>query len=201
MYVRLILDEGPGAYVTFEHRGKPVRALMDPMEAGPEYITRLLDDPRSIFKMLDRESQAIVGFDDPFNNHIFLLLENYLEAAGLSFKALGRLVMGLEQAHLLEVDLLRLGLEIRDWLNPEAALSSRRVALLIDDFLTRPETQMGSHYLDLRPISKEAIIGAQQLGKPEEPHHFLKSVTQLEEEERARREREAQIERVKKRGF
>lgn len=199
MLARLILDEGPGAHVTFDHRGIQVRALMDPMEAGPEYISQLLDDPRCIFKLLDRESQVVVGFDDPFNRGIFLLLENYLEAVGLSFKALGRLVLGLEQIHRLEIDLLRIGFEVRDWLDPEGALSSRRVALLIEDFLDRPETRLGAYRLDLMPISKEAIIGAQQLGKPEEPHQFLKSVTQLEAEASAQREREAAIERMKKR--
>lgn len=201
MHARLILDEGPGAYVTFEHRGKPVRALMDPMELGPDFVTGMASTPRSVFLLLDEKSQISVGMDDPFGTRNFELLTAYLEAVGLSFTALGRLVLGLEEAHLLEVDLLRLGLDIRDWLSPDGPLSSRRVALLIEDLLERPETQLGSRRFDLMPITKEAIIAAQQLGKPDEPHQFMKSVTQIEEEARAQRERDAAIARIQKRGF
>lgn len=201
MHARLILQERPGAHVEFEHRGVSVRALMDPMEAGPGYVTGLIDDPRSIFRMLDRESQIRVGLADPFSRDIIPLLDAYLGAVGLSFTALGYLVLGLEKAHLLEVDLLRLGLDIRDWLDPKGPLSSRRMALLIKDFLDRPETRLGADRFDLAPISKAAIVGAQQLGTPEEPHLFMKSVTQLEEEARAQRERDAAIARIQKRGF
>ena len=55
-----------------------------------------------------------------------------------------RLIFGLTHIELLEVDLLRIGLDVRDWLSPDGDLSSRRVAVLIGDFFTRPETCCGA---------------------------------------------------------
>lgn len=203
MDARLILADEPGAWVEVEHRGRPYRARMDPMWLGAENLAGLIERPHLVRQLLDKRDQARAITTDPFGRHTVSLLEAYLDRVGLGLDGLVRLVHALEHLDLLEVDLLRLGLDVRDWLDPGGPLSSRRVALLVKDFRARPETNLGALDLDVVPLSKGEILLAQYVGgsKDGKPHPFMKSPSELEAERKARVEEAEKRERIRQRGF
>lgn len=205
MNARLVLADEPGAWVDVEFRGRTYRARMDPMWLGAERLVELIDRPPLVRHLLDEQDRARVLTADPFGRHTVGLLTSYVDAVGLGFKGLVNLRHGLEHLDLLEVDLLRIGLDVRDWLDPEGPLSSRRVALLIADFLYRPETQLGADAFDIRPASKTAVVAAQMskahVSDENYVHPFLKSPAELEAEAKARREAEEKRERIRQQRF
>lgn len=203
MLARLILEDEPGAWVDFEFRGRLYRARMDPMWLGAETLPELMEKPRLMWQLLDEASQFRAMTGDPFGKRVIALLGDYLDAVGLGFKGFGLLLHAIERIDLLEVDLLRLGLDVRDWLRPEGSLSSRRVALLVADFLDRPETCLGAAHFDVVPLSKGEILLARYVGGPKEgePHMFLKAPSTLEAERQAQVAEAEKRERIKRRGF
>ena len=203
MSARLVVVDEPGAWIEFESRGREYRARMDPMWLGPEKLSRLLNQPPLVWQLLDERDRLRAMTSDPFGQHIVTLLKDYLDAVGLGFEGLARLGHALDNLDLVEVDLLRLGLDIRDWLDPEGTLSSRRMSLVVKDLQGRPETNLGAKVANLRPLSKGDILLAQFVGgaKEGEPHRFLKSPSDLEAEHRAQAERDAAQARIKERGF
>lgn len=188
MRARLILADRPGAFVTFTHAGREFRARMDPMWLGVDVLAGVLDRPGVVLQLLDEASLLRAASTDLFGRQIVGFLEAYLVAAGLSFQRLGVVLWALRHVEALEVDLLRLGLDVRDWLDPEGCLSTRRVALLVEDFRDRPETRLGALFADLVPISKEGILAAQNIEVQAQDrsftHEFLKSPYQIEAERR-----------------
>lgn len=203
MSARLILSDEPGAWGDVEFRGRDYRARVDPMWLGPEQLMKLLHHPPLVWQLLDERDRARVITSDPFGRHTASLLEAYLDRVGLGLDGLVRLVHALEHLDLLEVDLLRLGLDVRDWLDPGGPLSSRRVALLVKDFRARPETNLGALDLDVVPLSKGEILLAQYVGgsKDGKPHPFMKSPSEIEAERKARVEEAEKRERIRQRGF
>ena len=76
-------------------------------------------------------------------------------------------------------------MDVRDWLDPEGPLSTRRVVALYQDLLDRPESRVGAKRMDIKPADKAALAVAlfqsSQMDKGFE-HPFLKSPTDLEQE-------------------
>lgn len=204
MLSRLILADEPGAWTTFTSDDREVRARLDPMWMGAENLRELINRPGLVFRVLDEQSAAAVMLADPLGRRVVPLLTDYLDAVGLGLEGLSYLSFVLDNLDLLEVDLLRLGLDVRDWLDPDGPLSSRRVYLLAKDFGDRPETNIGAKRFDLKPASKETIVLAQLSGgmsESGEPHMFLKSPSTLDAERRVQVETAAKLERIKQRGF
>lgn len=201
MIARLILEDKPGAYLTFTSRGRKYRARRDPMWLGPDLLPSLLTKTRLVWQLLDDDSKMQAMTNDPFGSLTVVLLSDYLDAAGLNFDGLARLRHAMENLEDLEVDLLRLGFDVRDWLDPEGPLSSRRVALLVRDFLDRPETRMGATSQKLLPVSKETIVLAQiasGMGGEGFTHDFLKSPEEIAQEAKALAEVKEKRERISK---
>lgn len=191
MRAGLILADQPGAWTTFESGGLMIRARIDPMWLGPEMLADLLDKPQLVRLLFDTRSQVTSASSDPFGRKLGQLFTDYLDAVGLGLRGLVQLQFALEHLDLVELDLLREGLEIREWLDPAGQLSSRRVVLLLEDWRNRPETCVGARRLNIFPASKAAIAAAQAVSSAEETHYFLKSPDQIDAEERQlRRDRE-----------
>lgn len=190
MDARLVLEDRPGAWVEFSSRGREFRARFDPMWLGPDGLCDLLRKPFLVRKLMDEKSKMSALIADPMGKYVRTLAEDYADAVGLGLRGLAVLNHALENIGLVEVDLLARGLDVRDWLDPEGSLSSRRVALLVEDFLARPETCIGAKRFDVEPITREGIVLAQWysgMAGEDFTHPFLKSPLALEEEAEQRR--------------
>lgn len=204
MSARLIMRDEPGAWITFTSGRDTYRARLDPLWLGADGLQDLARNTKLVWQLLDDSSRLMAMMSDMFAARTLVLLRDYLDAAGLGFEGFHRLLYAIEHLDELEIDLLRLGFDVRDWLNPDGPLSSRRVALIVKDCLHRPETQLGAVRENKHPISKDAIVLAQIAGgmsESKEPHLYLRSPEQLEAEAKAAREEREKIERIKARGF
>lgn len=201
MALRAILADSPDAWVVFQFRGEELRARFDPMWMGAENLVKVLDSPGLIRRVFDQDSQMRVALADPFSQRIDELFEAYLGAVGLSMRRLGILVHVLEHVEDLEVDLLRVGLDVREWLDPAGELSSRRVAVLVEDFLDRPESRLGARRLDITPADKAAVVVAQYVSArgDGEAHPFLWSPEEIAREAEKQRELVEKWARIKAR--
>lgn len=188
MRPQLILDDVPGAWASFTFLGRELSARMDPMWLGVDLFLSLLDRPHLVLRLLDASSQMRLMTADPMGRRIVDLLETYLDAVGIGLRGLARAIHALGHVGYLEVDLLRMGLDIRQWLDPEGDLSTRRVCLIVEDLQLRPETRLGALRMDVQPISKAGIAAAtvvmQNVSDSTYVHEFLKSPSQIEAEER-----------------
>ncbi|OFT91387.1 hypothetical protein ACEN2D_02185 [Corynebacterium auriscanis] len=196
MLAGLVLADQPGAWTTFTFDGREVRARSDPMWMGWECLSEILDKPQHVRRLFDQHSQMMLTFADPFGAKLPILLREYLGSVGLSLERLGVLLHALERVEDLEVDLLRMGLDVRDWLTPEGALSSRRVALIVEDLLDRPESRIGAAHMDISPADKAAIGIAQYLSGESHRHRFLWSPEELEKDAKCQREEAEKMERI-----
>lgn len=190
MSARLILEDEPGAWVEFTSGGVRLRARRDPMFLGYEDMVELLENPRLLWRLLDESSRVKSMTAAMVAGGLGQQLKAYLEASGLSVFKLALASHAVEDVDLLEVDLLRIGLDVRDWLDPEGPLSTRRVVALYEDMLDRPETRVGAKRMDIKPADKAALAVAlfqsSQMDKGFE-HPFLKSPSDLgKEAEQAR---------------
>lgn len=185
MSARLILDDEPGSWVVFKCGNARFRARRDPMWLGCEDLPELLVNPRLLWRLMDDDSRLKSMTTAMVNGGLDDQLQAYLESVGLSVFKLALTSHALDDADLLEVDLLRIGVDIRDWLDPEGPVSTRRLLALYQDFLDRPETRVGAKRFDVNPISKTGLAVAlshtSQMDKGFE-HPFLKSPTDLEQE-------------------
>lgn len=160
MSARLILEDEPGAWVEFVSGGVRLRARRDPMFLGHEDMVELLENPRLLWRLLDESSRVKSMTAAMVSGGLGEQLKAYLKASGLSVFKLALATHAVEDADLLEVDLLRIGLDVRDWLDPEGPLSTRRVVALYEDMLDRPETRVGSKRMDIKPSDKAALAVA-----------------------------------------
>lgn len=199
MVALAVLDDSPGAWIEFPFDGKTLRARHDPMCMGVEAFSVILEELQNIRRVFDQDSQMKIALSDPFGSKLPGLLDAYLNAVGLSIKRLGLLLHAIDKAEKLEIDLLRMGLDIRDWFNPEGELSSRRVALIVEDLLERPESRLGADYMGILPADKSAIGIAQYISSQSEGdnlHMFLWSPEDLEKETEKRRDEAAKRARI-----
>lgn len=202
MNARLVLKDKPGAWIQFTTGGKTYRARMDPLWLGVERFPELLKDTRLVWQLLDEKSRMRAMLDDLFGSRTLVMLQDYAEAVGLGFGGLYHLDFALKHLDELEIDLLRLGFDITDWLDVSGPLSSRRAALIVGDLLDRPETQIGAARMDIPPVDKSAVVLAQiagSMGKDAETHMYLKTRSELRAEAEARAEEQARINRIRKR--
>lgn len=201
MGARLVLQDEPGAWITFSSRGCELRARMDPIWLGPDKLEHLPYRPFAVLDLLDGQSRLEAMLADPMGAGIIGLLEDYLTAVGLGLDGVVMLVHALKNLDLFEIDLLHIGLDIRDWLVPEGSLSSRRVALIVQDCLDRPETRLGAKRAEVLPATKEALVAAQiftsLVGKEGFVHRFLKSPDEIEHEREQARIAAEKRERIK----
>lgn len=183
MSARLVLADEPGAWVEIDFGGRSYVARMDPMWLGADALAGLFERPHMVRRLFKEADAVSLMIADPLGRRVIKLLETYLDAVGLGFRGLGFLCVGLENLDLLEVDLLRIGFEVRDWLDPEGSLSSRRMALLIADFKERPETQIGAKSFGIFPADKSALVAAEAIAAHVDDenyrHRFLKSPDEL----------------------
>lgn len=193
---RLILADQPGAWTNFTSGGRLLRARIDPMWLGPDTLRVLMDQPQHVRRLFDERSQIVSMTSDPFGRRLGQLFTDYFDAVGLGLQGLVQLRFALDHLDLIELDLLREGLEIRDWLAPEGPLSSRRLVLLMSDWKHRPETCVGAHRMQIFPASKAAIAAAQSISSKDDTHPFLKSPQRLAEEEKQLRSDRAARERI-----
>lgn len=194
-----VLADSPGAWVDFDFDGTRVRARRDPMWIGADRLVDILDQPQYIRRVFDADSQMSLTLGDPFGAKLPRLLDEYLGQVGLSLRRLGVLLYALAHVEDLEVDLLRMGLDVRDWLDPEGCLSSRRVALIVEDLLDRPESRIGAAHMGILPADKAAIVAAQYVSSQSEGdnlHMFLWSPEDLEKHAEKAREEEAKRQRI-----
>lgn len=185
MSARLILDDEPGSWVEFTCGRRRFTARRDPMWLGHEDLPELLVNPRLLWRLMDDESRIKSMTTAMVNGGLDDQLVAYLEAVGLSIFKLAMATHALEDADLLEVDLLRIGVDIRDWLAPEGPLSTRRVVALYQDLLDRPETRVGAKRFDVKPIDKTglaAVFFHTSFMDQGFEHSFIKSPTDLEQE-------------------
>lgn len=190
MYARLIAEDEPGAWVEFSTRGGRLRARRDPMWLGFEAFSQLLDNPRLFWDLLD-ETSLVKAMTSAFTSQAFITqFGDYLEACGLSMFKLAIGIRALEDIDLLEVDLLKFGLDVRDWLDRDGELSTRRVVALYLDLLDRPESRIGAKRYSVKPADKAALAvaifhsGFMEKGAE---HDFLQPPESLEEEAEKRR--------------
>lgn len=191
-----VLADSPGAWVEFNFDGVRLRARRDPMWIGADRLANILEQPQHIRRVFDTDSQMRIALRDPFGSRFPDLLREYLERVGLSIKRLGLILHALTHIEDLEIDLLRLGLDVRDWLDPEGGLSSRRVALIVEDLFDRPESRIGAAYMGILPADKAAIGIAQHLSDKDNLHKFLWSPEELERDAEKQREEEAKRARI-----
>lgn len=185
MSARLILDDEPGSWVEFTCGRRRFTARRDPMWLGHEDLPELLVNPRLLWRLMDDDSRIKSMTTAMVNGGLDDQLVAYLEAVGLSIFKLAMATHALEDADLLEVDLLRIGVDIRDWLDPEGPLSTRRVVALYQDLLDRPETRVGAKRFDVKPIDKTglaAVFFHTSFMDQGFEHSFIKSPTDLEQE-------------------
>lgn len=185
MSARLILEDEPGAWVEFTCGGVRYRARRDPMFLGFEDLGQMLENPRILWRLYDESSRVKSMTAAMLSGGLGEQLRAYLDACGLSIFKLALAAHAIEDIDLLEVDFLRIGLDVRDWLDPEGSLSTRRVVALYQDLLDRPESRVGAKRMDIKPADKAALAVAlfqsSQMDKGFE-HPFLKSPTDLEQE-------------------
>lgn len=202
MNARLVLADVPGGLITFHSGGHECRAVIDPLALGLDAFMELLEKPRLVYRLLDEDSRMDVMLADMFGERVEALLTDYADAVGLGLEGIAGLIHELRNLDRLEIDLLRMGLEVRDWLDVDGPMSSRRVWLLIKDLRQRPETQIGAARLNIFPADKAAVVAAQALeAKAEDKefkHYFLRSPDQLERENKQRQIDAATRERIKK---
>ncbi|MDK8472400.1 hypothetical protein NLL38_03765 [Corynebacterium accolens] len=185
MSARLILDDEPGSWVEFTCGRRRFTARRDPMWLGHDDLPELLVNPRLLWRLMDDDSRLKSMTTAMVNGGLDDQLVAYLEAVGLSIFKLALATHALEDADLLEVDLLRIGVDIRDWLDPEGPLSTRRVVALYQDLLDRPETRVGAKRFDVKPIDKTglaAVFFHTSFMDQGFEHSFIKSPTDLEQE-------------------
>lgn len=185
MSARLILDDEPGSWVEFTCGRRRFTARRDPMWLGHDDLPELLVNPRLLWRLMDDDSRIKSMTTAMINGGVDDQLVAYLEAVGLSIFKLAMATHALEDADLLEVDLLRIGVDIRDWLDPEGPLSTRRVVALYQDLLDRPETRVGAKRFDVKPIDKAglaAVFFHTSFMDQGFEHSFIKSPTDLEQE-------------------
>lgn len=185
MSARLILDDEPGSWVEFTCGRRRFTARRDPMWLGHDDLPELLVNPRLLWRLMDDDSRLKSMITAMVNGGLDDQLVAYLEAVGLSIFKLALATHALEDADLLEVDLLRIGVDIRDWLDPEGPLSTRRVVALYQDLLDRPETRVGAKRFDVKPIDKTglaAVFFHTSFMDQGFEHSFIKSPTDLEQE-------------------
>lgn len=185
MSARLILDDEPGSWVEFTCGRRRFTARRDPMWLGHDDLPELLANPRLLWRLMDDDSRIKSMTTAMVNGGLDDQLVAYLEAVGLSIFKLALATHALEDADLLEVDLLRIGVDIRDWLDPERPLSTRRVVALYQDLLDRPETRVGAKRFDVKPIDKAglaAVLFHTSFMDQGFEHSFIKSPTDLEQE-------------------
>lgn len=185
MSARLILEDEPESWVEFTHNGATYRALRDPMGIGHEFLSQLVENPRLVWRLFDEPSQIRSMTAAYVDGGLYSQLEAYLEAVGLSIYKVALAAHAVENIDLLEVDLLRIGLDVRDWLDPAGGLSTRRVVALYEDMLDRPETRVGAQRWQIKPADKAALAVAlfhtSMVGQGMD-HSFLKSPAELERE-------------------
>lgn len=205
MYAQLILKDQPGSWVEFEYGRGIYRARRDPMYLGPENLASMFEEPRLLWQLYDDDSQVRSMTACMAGERLQDHMKAYLEAAGLSFFKLALAQHALNDVELLEVDLLRLGLDVRDWLDPEGSLSTRRVVSIYRDLLDRPETRVGSKRFDVNPITKDGlavVLFHSSMMDQGFDHPYMKSPVDLEKEaeqarlDRAKRERMSKDRRV-----
>lgn len=185
MSARLILDDEPGSWVEFTCGRRRFTARRDPIWLGHDDLPELLVNPRLLWRLMDDDSRLKSMTTAMVNGGLDDQLVAYLEAVGLSIFKLALATHALEDADLLEVDLLRIGVDIRDWLDPEGPLSTRRVVALYQDLLDRPETRVGAKRFDVKPIDKTglaAVFFHTSFMDQGFEHSFIKSPTDLEQE-------------------
>lgn len=201
MLARLILKDQPGAWTTLTVGKHEHRVRMDPMWLGVDKLYDLLYKPQHVLDLLDEKSRINAVIADPFQEHLGELIEAYADAVGIGIEGLAIVRHVLDNVAALEIDLLRVGLDIRDWLDPQGSLSTRRVVALVKDFRERPETQLGATHFQVLPADKAAIVLAQiytGLGdEGQEPHRFLKSPEDIEREQEQLRRAAEKRERIK----
>lgn len=194
MYAQLILADQPDGWVEFECGRGSYRARRDPMYLGPEEMSRILQEPRLLWQLYDDSSQVRSMTACMAGERLQDHMKAYLSAVGLSFFKLAMALHALEDIELLEVDLLRIGLDVREWLDPAGDLSTRRVVSLYRDLLDRPETRVGSKRFDVNPITKDGLAVAlfhSSMTDQGFDHPYLKAPVDLEQEaEQARIDRE-----------
>lgn len=194
-----VLGDAPGAWADFTHDGRKFRARRDPMWVGAEVLATVLEKPGVLLGAFDDRSRERALIGDVFGTRLPALVDRYLTEVGLSVSRLGLVVFALEHIEDLEVDLLRVGLDVRDWLAPEGGVSTRRVCVLIEDFQERPETRLGALRAGIYPISKAGIAAAQQFNHEGHVHPFLWSREKVESDRRARVDEEAKRRRIAER--
>lgn len=203
MDARLVLADVPGAFTTITHARHRVRVRMDPMWLGASKLRELEYRPRLVWQLVDEADRFSVVMADPFGAKVADLLRAYADGVGLGVAGLQALWRGLDELDALEVDLVRMGVEIRDWLDPEGPVSSRRMALIIRDLVARPETSLGARAAGLFPLDKAAMAAAQIAtglsGKKGFVHPFLRKASELEAEAVAQAEAEVRKERIRHR--
>lgn len=184
MGAEVVRNDTPGSWTTFTFRKLRLTARTDPMSLGEQALREWAENPHIIRRLLTEDSLLDYSFHDVRGEYLVDLLETYLDAVGLSFQRLSLVIYALDHLDELEVDLLRLGLDVRDWLSPDGDLSTRRVALLIEDFRLRPETRLGALHMNILPLAKDGVVLAQiaaGLGGGDK-HQFLKTPDEIAEE-------------------
>lgn len=201
MNARLVLADVPGGQMTFISGGTEYRASIDPMVLGAEKFADLLNTPKLVYRLLDEDSRMDAMLSDIFSDRVAVLLTDYAEAVGLGLEGIAGLIHELSALDRLEIDLLRMGLEVRDWLDPDGPLSSRRLWLVIKDLRHRPETQIGAAQLNIFPADKAAVVAAQALeAKAEDKeftHYFLRSPDKVARDQEQMRIDAEKRERIK----
>lgn len=185
MSARLILEDEPGTWVEFIHAGARYRALRDPMDLGHEFVSQLPENPRLFWRLFDESSQIRAMTAAYAQGGLYEQMDAYFEAVGLSIYKVALASLAVENIDLLEVDLLRIGIDVRDWLDPEGGLSTRRVVALYEDLLERPETLVGAKRWDIKPADKAALAVAMfhaSFNESGDEHSFLKSPKKLAQE-------------------
>lgn len=199
MSARLILADTPGAWTTFTSRGRTYRARFDPLWLGVEKFTPLLSKPTLVWQLVDERDRLWGMAADPFGRHAVRTLGDYLDAVGLSFEKIAWLSKALDFIEDVEIDLLRMGLEVRDWLDLEGPISSRRMALIYADLRDRPETRIGARAHEVVPVDKAGIVTAQffdALRNNDTKHPFLRSAAEVEADRREQLETAEKIKRI-----
>lgn len=178
-----VLGDAPGAWADFTHDGRKFRARRDPMWVGAEVLATVLEKPGVLLGAFDDRSRERALIGDVFGARLPALVDRYLTEVGLSVSRLGLVVFALEHIEDLEVDLLRVGLDVRDWLDPEGGVSTR----------------LGALRAGIYPISKAGIAAAQQFNHEGHMHPFLWSRKKVESDRRARLDEEAKRRRIAER--
>lgn len=190
--------QGTVAFSVPLSRGYKVKleAVVDPMSLGPDAVYEMATGDDTVVPLLTETGLFNWQIAMPAPSDIVPLCFEWSRAAGLGQYGYGTIVKIVRHLDLVEADLQRFyNVDLSAW--PRGEITTRRVVSLVSGLIYETASLFWSEMDDRDPLTKEAIILAQLVSSPGDPHPFLVS----REIRRQKAEDAAKIARMRARGL